>query len=93
MSGLSCAEFVELVTTYLDGALDPETEARFAEHVAECVGCERYLDQFRQTIRQLGTLPPESLSPQARDQLLAAFRDWPRGPGDQSHTTDSSADV
>lgn len=73
---LDCAEFVELVTAFLDGELDPETERRFVAHLAECPGCERYLDQFRRTIRELGALPAESLSPQARDRLLAAFRDW-----------------
>lgn len=78
MNGLTCAEFVELVTGYLEGALDRDTEARFVEHVTTCEGCERYLDQIRHTVAMLGTLPPESLSVQARDQLLAAFRDWPR---------------
>jgi predicted anti-sigma-YlaC factor YlaD len=79
MSGLSCAEFVELVTAYLEGALDRDTEARFAEHAAECGGCERYLDQIRESIRLTGQITPETLSTQARDALLAAFRDWPRG--------------
>lgn len=73
---LNCAEFVELVTAFLDGALDPETERHFVEHLAECAGCERYLEQFRRTITELGELPPESLSPEARDRLLTAFRHW-----------------
>jgi anti-sigma factor RsiW len=84
MSGLSCAEFVELVTAYLEGALDRDTEARFVEHTAECGGCERYLAQIRETIRLSGHLTPETLSPQARDELLAAFRDWPRGLDDEN---------
>ncbi|HKN52147.1 MAG TPA: zf-HC2 domain-containing protein [Amycolatopsis sp.] len=75
---MNCNEFVELVTAFLDGTLDPDTETRFIEHIAECEGCERYLDQFRTTIRQLGTLPPETLSPEARDNLLTAFRNWRR---------------
>jgi anti-sigma factor RsiW len=75
---LNCNEFVELVTGFLDGALDQETEDRFVEHLAECPGCDAYLDQFRQTIDTLGALPAESLSDDARDRLLSAFRDWPR---------------
>jgi anti-sigma factor RsiW len=71
-----CEDFVELVTAFLDGALDPATEARFVEHIAECDGCETYLHQFRQTIDTLGTLPAESLSADARATLLSAFRDW-----------------
>lgn len=75
---MTCEEFVELVTAFLEGALDEETERAFVEHLAECPGCERYLDQFRVTVRELGSLPPESLDPQTRDRLLDAFRNWPR---------------
>lgn len=75
---MDCNEFVELVTAFLEGALDPDTEARFVEHLAQCPGCETYLDQFRQTINALGELPPASLSGEARDRLLSAFDDWHR---------------
>jgi anti-sigma factor RsiW len=75
---MNCDEFVELVTWFLDGALDEPTEARFVEHLADCPGCDVYFDTFRQTIDTLGTLPPESLSDEARDHLLGAFRDWRR---------------
>jgi anti-sigma factor RsiW len=76
VGGVNCDEFVELVTAYLDGALDPETERRFVEHLGECDGCDRYLDQIRQTVSALGHLPDDSLSPAARAELLGAFRDW-----------------
>ncbi|OLE21552.1 MAG: anti-sigma factor [Actinobacteria bacterium 13_1_20CM_3_71_11] len=75
---MNCDEFVELVTGYLEGALDPQTERRFVEHLAECDGCDRYLDQIRATVRTLASLPEHSLPAQARDRLLAAFRDWQR---------------
>jgi anti-sigma factor RsiW len=76
---MNCNEFVELVTAFLDGALDEGTEHRFVEHLADCPGCDAYFAQFRETIDALGTLPPDALSDAARDQLLTAFRDWPRG--------------
>jgi anti-sigma factor RsiW len=76
---VTCEEFVELVTAYLEGELDPETAQRFVEHMALCEGCERYLDQFRTTVRTLGTLPAESLTPDARERLLGAFREFRRG--------------
>jgi hypothetical protein len=76
MSPLSCAEFVELVTSYLEGALDRDTEGRFVEHATRCVGCERYLDQFRETIRVLGRLDADAIEPEARERLLEVFRDW-----------------
>ncbi len=73
---MNCDEFVELVTAYLDGSLDRVTEQRFVAHLAECDGCDRYLEQIRLTIESLGHLPTQSLAPEARDRLLTAFRDW-----------------
>ncbi|MFI6931976.1 anti-sigma factor family protein [Streptomyces sp. NPDC050287] len=75
---MNCIDFVELVTDFLEGTLSEEDEQRFIEHLAECDGCERYLDQFRQTIAATGELTPDSISPDARQQLLTAFRDWRR---------------
>jgi anti-sigma factor RsiW len=75
---MNCDEFVELVTAYFDGTLDPQTQRRFVEHLAECDGCDRYLDQIRHTVASLAMLPALSLPAQARDRLLAAFRDWQR---------------
>ncbi|HXV56444.1 MAG TPA: zf-HC2 domain-containing protein [Gaiellaceae bacterium] len=76
---LACRELVELVTDYLEDRLPPRDRARFEAHLAECEYCEAYVEQMRQTIRVLGRLSEESLSAEARDTLLAAFRDWSRG--------------
>lgn len=73
---LTCAEFVELVTDYIEGALDPATARRFEEHTEACAGCVTYLEQIRRTVQEVGRLTPESLEPEARDRLLEAFRDW-----------------
>ncbi|NGO43219.1 anti-sigma factor family protein [Streptomyces ureilyticus] len=75
---MNCDDFVELVTEFLEGALPEEDERRFIEHLPECSGCESYLDQFRQTIATTGELTPDDISPEARQQLLTAFRDWQR---------------
>ncbi len=73
---LNCDEFVELVTAYLENQLDLETERRFVAHLAECDGCDRYLDQMRLTVRTLGELPAETMTDEARERLLTAFREW-----------------
>jgi anti-sigma factor RsiW len=75
-ASLSCQELVELVTAYLDGELPAPERARFDAHLGECGGCRAYVEQIRETIRLTGKLREESLSPEARDALLAAFRDW-----------------
>ena len=50
---MTCAELVELVTAFLEGALDSETEQRFVEHLAICDGCETYLEKMRRTIDEV----------------------------------------
>jgi anti-sigma factor RsiW len=75
---MPCRELVELITDYLENRLPPRDRARFEAHLAECEACSTYLDQFRRTIRALGRLPEESLSPDAKAALLAAFRGWSR---------------
>jgi anti-sigma factor RsiW len=77
--GLTCRELVELVTDYLEGKLPPADQARFEQHLALCPNCPTYLAQMRQTIRALGMLPEESIAPEARQELLEAFRNWKRG--------------
>jgi len=73
---LPCQELVELVTAYLDGALDKETRARFEEHIAGCPGCAAYLEQFRETIHLLGTVDTERLSDAGLSAMRRAFREW-----------------
>ncbi len=75
---MDCDAFVELVTAYLEGTLDPDTTQRFVAHLAECDGCDQYLEQMRVTVRAVHRLPAETLSEPVRDRLLAAFREWPR---------------
>ena len=73
---MTCQELVELVTDYLEDRLEPPVRARFEEHLEACPPCGTYLEQMRDTIGALGRIPPESLSPHAEEDLLAAFRDW-----------------
>jgi anti-sigma factor RsiW len=75
---LTCAEVVELVTAYLDGALSPRDTERFEEHLAPCDGCSAYLEQMRATIAATGALRTGDLPPALEERLLEAFRDWRR---------------
>lgn len=74
MSHLTCAELVEKVTDLLDGALDAATERQLVEHLCGCGGCDRYLDQFQQTVRALHDARPEWLPDHIREAVLAAAR-------------------
>ena len=73
---LSCREIVQLATEYLEGTMPAEARLRFERHVAICPPCRSFLGQMRETLRLSGELPEESLSPETREALLEAFRDW-----------------
>ena len=73
---MACRELVELVTEYLEGTLDAVDRERFEAHITGCDACTAYLEQMRQTLRALGRIPEESISAEAREELLVAFRDW-----------------
>jgi anti-sigma factor RsiW len=74
---LTCKEFVEVITAYLDGALAPAEAARVDQHLAGCAGCRAYLSQMRQTVRVAGALGARPAAPAADEtkrRLLEAFR-------------------
>ena len=76
--GLTCHEMVEIITDYLEEALQPEDRRRVEEHLAICDGCTTYLEQMRETIRLTGMLSEEQIPEEHKRQLLDAFREWRR---------------
>jgi len=73
---LACQQAVELVTEYLEGTLSRRDRRRFEAHLAACPNCTAYLEQIRTTIRLAGSIEPEDLSPEARDELTELYRRW-----------------
>jgi anti-sigma factor RsiW len=76
---MTCQQLVELVTQYFDGKLSWRQKRRFEKHIAACEWCTRYIEQMRVTIRTVGRLDAESITPAMRDELLGAFRTWNAG--------------
>ncbi len=73
---MTCQELVELVTNYFEDALSDADRARVELHLAACDGCDRYVEQMRQTMQALGELKQEDVPPDAQAKLLDVFRDW-----------------
>ena len=76
---VTCQEFVELVTEYLEGAMSPSERVRFEAHIDHCDGCREYLVAVPRDDHVVGHLPPETIEPAAEAKLLDVFRDWKRG--------------
>lgn len=72
---LACNEVVELVTAYIEDALDSGDRERFEEHLVFCDGCQNYLEQMRTAVRLTGRVE-DGLPAELEAQLLEAFRGW-----------------
>ena len=73
---MTCRELVEVVSDYLDGTLASDDRRRLEQHLEECSYCAEYVEQMRQTVEALGELSEDTIAPETRDELLAAFRGW-----------------
>jgi anti-sigma factor RsiW len=73
---LVCQQAVELVTDYLDGTLSRRERRRFEAHLRACPNCSAYLEQIKATIALSGSIEPESLTPEAQDDLKELYRRW-----------------
>jgi hypothetical protein len=73
---MPCAELVELVTAYLDGALSPADREHCEEHCRICPGCRAYLAQMQLIVGSLGQLRrrEEGENGSDRYRLLGLFR-------------------
>lgn len=71
---LPCRVLVELVTEHLEGTLDPATEQRLVEHLAECTGCADHVEQVRTTVALTSALPAGAVSDDLRARLSTLFR-------------------
>lgn len=74
--GLTCAEFLELTTDYLEQALSHRDTTRFEGHLAKCEGCNTILNQLRDQIALTGQLHEDEIAPDTLADLLDAFADW-----------------
>ena len=70
---ITCQEFVEMVTDYMEHVLLPEARTLFEKHADNCSGCDTYLKQMRQTIGLLQQIGDEQVSAGTRQKLLQAF--------------------
>jgi anti-sigma factor RsiW len=73
---IECRQVVELVTAYLDDALDAGDRRRLDAHLAGCPHCSAYLEQIRETIAITGSIAVEQLSDEALADLSQVFQAW-----------------
>jgi predicted anti-sigma-YlaC factor YlaD len=72
---LTCKEFVELTTDYLEGRMSWSERFRFQLHLGLCLGCRVYLRHMKQTIAALNRLDT-AVPPAVQAELLERFKTW-----------------
>jgi predicted anti-sigma-YlaC factor YlaD len=75
---LTCREFVELSTDYLEDALEAPLHEAVERHLHDCVGCRTYLDQQHTLTRLLRRHLRGRMAPAERLRALESFRSWRR---------------
>jgi hypothetical protein len=70
---VTCKQFVELITGYLEGTLATRTLSHVEEHLVLCDWCVTYIEQMQATIASLGALG-ETHSSEPSEALLSVLR-------------------
>jgi anti-sigma factor RsiW len=76
---MACRELVEVVTAYLDDALEPDDRARLEHHLTACDGCHTYVEQMRQTILATAAIGPEVIPAEGLERLIRVYREYRGG--------------
>lgn len=75
-TSIGCAEFRDLVTDYLEEALQPAEAGAVGRHRQDCESCEDFLGQIQLTVEALGALNQQRTAHVLPPRILDAFREW-----------------
>lgn len=70
---MSCSDLVELVTDYLEGAVDEHARRELEAHLAACDDCSTYLAQMRHTISGARQLQVDDIPSDLLGNLMRNF--------------------
>jgi len=73
---LACVEVVELVTDWMEGALDDERRTELEEHLVICADCSTFARQLRLTRDALASVGTGDVPVALRERLLTAYSEW-----------------
>ena len=74
MKNIVCVSGVELLTEYLEGALEPDLRAAIEAHVTGCPRCESFIASYLETPRIVREATSVEMPADLEASLLAAIR-------------------
>jgi anti-sigma factor (TIGR02949 family) len=70
---LTCKDFLNELTDFLDDSLDSELREKLQKHVSECPNCWVILDTTQRTIRVYKGVEPQTIPPDIHSRLMEAL--------------------
>lgn len=71
---LTCKDFLNELSEFLDDTLDPKIRAELHKHVEECPNCWVVLDTTQRTIKVYKGLEPQTIPPDIHSRLMSALQ-------------------
>jgi anti-sigma factor (TIGR02949 family) len=69
---LTCKEFLQELTDYLDSTVDAELRAKLERHISECPNCFVILDTTQKTIKVYKGVEPQAIPDEVHVRLMKA---------------------
>jgi anti-sigma factor (TIGR02949 family) len=70
---LTCKDFLNEVSEFLDDSLDPDARARLNEHVNHCPNCWVILDTTQKTIKVYKGVEAQNIPAEIHTRLMSAL--------------------
>lgn len=70
---LTCKEFLQELSDYLDESVDASVKAKLEEHIMECPNCWVICDTTKKTIRIYKGMDPYEIPGDVESRLMAAL--------------------
>ncbi|MGP0070380.1 MAG: anti-sigma factor family protein [Bryobacteraceae bacterium] len=69
---LTCKEFLQELTDYLDSTVDAELRVKLERHISECPNCFVILDTTQKTIKVYKGVEPQAIPNEVHVRLMKA---------------------
>jgi anti-sigma factor (TIGR02949 family) len=70
---LTCKDFLNELSDFLDENVDAEVRSRLEQHIAECPNCWVIADTTKRTIRIYKGMEPHPIPPDVESRLMRAL--------------------
>ena len=70
---LTCKEFLQELSDYLDDAIDAELRSKLEKHITECPNCWVIADTTRKTIQIYKGMEPYNIPAEVESRLMKAL--------------------